>query len=166
METITLNNYQRTIMDNMVDYYHTDEHHLSAENVALYVESTEGEISRQTQQQLYIYLYGVHEDILYHANDNDTRMRAESMMDEFDIAVEQLEEINEYEDAETVEYDEDDYRDATTFAEELSHMDLVSEYGTSVIDSGIHVPHYEVIRQWTPENRNEDSNYNLHYLDF
>lgn len=164
METITLNNYQRTIMDDMTDFYRFREHELTVENVSLYLESLHDEIDIRDEMQIYNYLYGVQENIRYNANDENTRRRAETLMEEFDTEVERLDELLEDSDdeTETLDNENDHHWNYGLYNYTVSPIET-DEYGV-----GLPIPILEppmmappLIREWTASTIEADETSNL-----
>ena len=81
-----MNNNQRELFDQMLYDLMLREHDLWMPDIAAYCR-TKG-VSTRDEQQIYTYLYGVHEGIRFHANDEVTTSRARMMMAQMDIAVE------------------------------------------------------------------------------
>jgi len=147
MAALTLNNNQRFIMDSITYFFMRREHEVTPNNVSMYLEDTD--ISVLDQQQLYNYLYGVQENILYYANDNETRMRAKKLMEQFDSAIEQLEQKVKNPDDETETLDNENDHNLYNYTVSPIETD---EYGVGlpipILAQPVIAP--EIVREWTP----------------
>lgn len=95
MEALQLNYIQQEIFNDILDFYNCEEHDIKVFEIDEYCE--DHGISAQDEQQIYVYLYGVHEKIMYMTLDNYTRTIAMSMMNECDEAVQRCDERIDYE---------------------------------------------------------------------
>lgn len=100
MEALQLNYIQQEIFTDILDFYNCEEHDIKVFEIEEYCE--DHGISAQDEQQIYVYLYGVHENIKYMTQDNYTRMIASISMDECDQAVQRCDERIDYEEERVV----------------------------------------------------------------
>ena len=120
MNVIVLNNTQRMWLDMFMGFYFKSEHELTVKNIEDFLDAAEDDINLEDEQQIYNYLYGVHEEILYHANDNRVRSNAQLRMSEFEETSNECQELLDNmsdSDDETV-VESDDESDVETVVEE------------------------------------------------
>lgn len=180
MNVITLNNTQRMWLDMFMGFYFKSEHELTVKNIEDYLDAIEDDINLEDEQQIYNYLYGVHEEILYHANDNRARSNAQLRMSEFEETSNECQELldnmsetedeTEYETEDEMENDMNETADETeVYDNSLPVSNLEMElYGDELEPPIVTPPQIaplELLRSWSINSVNSvESQNNINYI--